>query len=104
MNELKTTTKLVQKVLEEQPHTRNSDGYLYIEVLKVIGNKKHINLVGMPVGQLLCNLTELGVPTIETVGRCRRRVQGKHPELCADAEFEFFRSEREEAFREYARG
>ena len=101
MNKLRTLTDMVRIILEQQPETRSSDNLLYIEVLRRCTNQ---NVLNMPVWAFYQNLKEWQLPSIETVGRCRRKLQEQHPELKANSEVAGFRSEREEAFREYARG
>lgn len=101
--ELRTTTDLVKVILTEQPETRCSDNLLYSAVLDHIGKEAGVNIGNMSIRVVLHNMKHLHLPTIETVGRCRRKLQEKHPELRAVAEVEAFRSEREGAFREYAR-
>ena len=101
--ELKTTTALVKTILIEKPYTRNSDNILYTEVLEHIGQAKGVNINRMPIGKVLTEMRNLNLPTIETVGRCRRKIQETHPELRPTIEVAGVRSEREKIFREYAR-
>lgn len=99
MTELKNTTLLVKQVLETVPAARNSDNLLFIEVVKII-NK---SLIFKPLAEVLTNLKEYDLPSIETVGRCRRKLQAEFPELKAKKAVQDFRDEREEDFREWAR-
>ena len=98
MTELKNVTKLVKQVLETVPSARNSDNYLYIEVVRIINQ----SVLRLPLAVVLTNLKEYDLPSIETVGRCRRKLQAEFPELRARKAVEEFRSGREEAFREWA--
>lgn len=99
MSELRNTTKMVKQVLEEVPATRNSDNYLYIKVVGIINQQA----LRMPLAVVLQNLKTFNLPSIETVGRCRRKLQAEFPELRADKTVEDFRSELEYAFREWAK-
>ena len=99
MTELKTTTLLVKQVLETVPAARNSDNLLFIEVVKII----NINLIFKPLAEVLTNLKEYDLPSIETVGRCRRKLQAQFPELRAAATVQGIRDGREEEFREWAK-
>lgn len=99
MTELKNTTMLVKQVLETVPAARNSDNYLYIEVVRSINQ----SVLRLPLAVVLTNLKEYDLPSIETVGRCRRKLQAEFPELRAGADVQGFRGDREEAFREWAR-
>ena len=104
LKELNTTTELVKNILEEYPETRNSDNALYIQVLNVYGKHKGINLENMSVLRFFMQIKDIGVPSIETVGRCRRKIVETHPELAGNDVVEGHRTLNEESFRAYARG
>lgn len=59
---------------------------------------------GYPFASALINLASWGIPSIETVGRCRRKLQHDYPELCGNDTVEGFRTVKEAEFRDYARG
>lgn len=103
MSNLHTTTEIVKEILGSCPDARNSDNTLYLQVLKVVGEQKGINLEDMSVLSFFLKIKELGVPSIETVGRCRRKIVETHPELAGNDTVEGFRTANEEEFREYAR-
>lgn len=96
---LRNMTELVKTIMEQQPETRSSDNLLYIEVLKRTTSQ---NVLNMPVWLFYQNLTEWQMPSIETVGRCRRKAQQKNPHLKAKPEVEGFRYDRETEFIEFA--
>lgn len=100
---LHTTTDIVKSILKENPDARNSDNVLYLQVLKVLGERKGVSLENMSVLSFFLNIKEMGVPSIETVGRCRRKIVETHPELAGNDTVEGFRAANEEEFREYAR-
>lgn len=100
ITELKTTTLLVKEILKTVPETRSNDKLLYYRLCE----KKNNLALSMPFGMVLLNLDEFRIPSIETVGRCRRKLQEQHPELRANSNVEAGRMLNEEAFREYARG
>ena len=104
MNDLKTTTKLVKAILEEDKQARNNDGYLYIKVLSVYGQKHGIDYVSMQAQDLLPFVTNLGIPNSETVRRTRQKVQQHHPELAACDKVAGMRMINETEFRQYSRG
>ena len=104
MNELRNTTELVWEILVTVPETRNSDNLLYIEVLRHYSEKLGIDVAGYPFASVLKNLNEWGIPTIETVGRCRRKLQHDNPELAASGKVRCQRAERRAEFIDYARG
>lgn len=99
MTELKNTTELVKHVLETVPAARNSDNLLFIEVVKII----NLNLIFKPLAEVLTNLQEYGLPSIETVGRCRRKIQAECPELRSNKAVHGFRAEKEEEFKELSK-
>ena len=98
MSELRNTTKMVKYVLEKEPRTRNSDNLLWLEVVKL----KNQGVLRMPMAVVMQNLSTYGLPSIETVGRCRRKLQAAHPELRAERAVEAFRTGLEEFLREWA--
>lgn len=102
--ELKTTTELVKAILTENPETRNSDRLLYVELTKYYSEKFNFDIGGFPFSSVLLNLDSWGLPEIETVGRCRRKLQRDYPELRANDTVEGFRTVRQEEFKRYARG
>lgn len=99
MNNLNTLTELVKIILEQQPETRSSDNLLYIEVLARYAGQ---NVLNMPVWAFYQNQREWKIPSIETVGRCRRKAQQKNPHLKATAEVQDFRCDKESEFRKFA--
>ena len=101
MSNLRTLTELVRIVLEQQPETRSSDNLLYIEVLRRCTNQK---VLDMPVWMFYQNQREWQLPSIETVGRCRRKAQQENPHLKATAEVQGFRYDKETEFVQFAKG
>ena len=96
---LRNMTELVKTILEQQPETRSSDNLLYIEVLRRCTNQRVLN---MPVWMFYENLTEWHLPSIETVGRCRRKAQQENPHLKATADVQDFRYDKETEFMRFA--
>lgn len=96
---LRNLTELVRTIMEQQPETRSSDNLLYIEVLKRCTSQ---NVLNMPVWAFYQNLREWQLPSIETVGRCRRKAQQENPHLKAKPEVEGFRYDRETEFIKFA--
>lgn len=96
---LRKTTVLVKSILECNPNTRNSDSLLYIEVCKKLNPEVEHWLFF----DVLRNQSELGLPSIETVGRCRRKVVETYPELAGCSDVEAQRILNEEEFIDYGR-
>ena len=99
IDELFTLTTLVESMLVKYPQARNSDNVLYIKVVEYINP----NALRMPFVNVMNNLKNLGLPTIESVGRCRRKLQAEKPELWSDKQVQKYREENEKTFEEYAR-
>ena len=99
MNKLRNLTELVKMILEQQPETRSSDNLLYVEVLARCAGQ---NVLNMPVWAFYQNQREWKLPSIETVGRCRRKIQQENPCLRATPDVQNFRHEKEAQFREFA--
>ena len=104
MLDLKNTTALVKSILEQDKQCRNSDSFLYLKVLSVIGKQKGIDIEKMSIPYFLLNLHGAGFPGFETVRRTRQKLQQHHPELAACEAVEGFRAVNEQEFRAYARG
>lgn len=103
MNDLKHVTQIVKAVLEKYPQTRNSDSFLYLKVLHIIGRNRRIDINGMTVGEFLLCKRELGLPGFETVRRTRQKIQAANPELAACESVNIMRLENENEFRRFAK-
>ena len=99
MKNIRRTSDLVKKILEEEPKARNSFSHLYY----MICLKKNPKVLGMPFAQVIMNLKDLNLPPFESVRRSRQRLQAVYPELAASDEVECCRTELEETYRDYAR-
>ena len=104
MSELKTVTKLVKSILEEDTQCRNSDSFLYLKILETYGNKNGIDINEMSVPNFLLTMKKNGFPGFETVRRTRQRVQAENPDLAACDKVKGMRMINETEFRQYARG
>ena len=104
--ELQYTSQLVKLILEQDEKARNSDNYLYLRVLESIAasRKWNISLLSMSVSYFLLNMSEMGAPGFETVRRSRQKIQRQFPELAGSDAVGKMRTDREKAFREFARG
>lgn len=100
---LRNTTELVKYILENDKRARNSDSFLYLKVLEEIDNERGTDILRMKVMHFLSDQAELDIPSIETVGRCRRKVVESNPHLAGNSEVEVGRALKETEFREYAR-
>lgn len=101
--ELITTTDLVRMILKNHPEARNSDNQLYYLVIKNLGKQKGIDIESMSMPHFLLHMKDYNMPSIESVGRCRRKIVESHPELAGNSDVEAGRSLNEEIFRDYGR-
>lgn len=96
---MKQLEKWVQIELENNTELRGSDDLLYISILeKYYG----LSLSSMSVSYFFKNYRQWKAPTIETVGRCRRKCQAKHPELLPNNNIVIARKRVEKKFYKYA--
>lgn len=96
---MKQLEKWVQTELENDTELRGSDDLLYIRILeKYFG----FMLDCLSVSFFFKNYRHWKLPTIETIGRCRRRCQKKHPELLPADDIVIARKRIEKKFKKYA--
>ena len=100
----KTTHDLVKRILEQRPETRNSDMVLYTALTQHIEEQNGLNIAGKSFYYVLCNLKELGLPSIESVGRARRKIQEQCPHLQSEKKVKKMREVQEEEYRKYSKG
>lgn len=101
---LKKTTDLVYGILLDDKAARDSDNVLYVKVLEYYGAKLGVDFNRVSVSSFFKHYRGYHIPSIETVGRCRRKLQEEYPLLCASDLVTCERLERETEFRDYARG
>ena len=104
MTDLKTTTKLVKRILEEDKQSRNSDSFLYLKVIEHIAEENGINLYGISIPVFLVTMKEYGFPPFESVRRTRQKIQQTYPHLMACEAVMEMRIANEEKYLAYARG
>ena len=96
-------TNLVKEILEENIQARNSDTYLYLQVIYKVGLLKGINMNEMSVTDFLLRRSSLNFPNYETVSRVRRKLQAEHPELTSSKEVKAQKLINERVYRDYAK-
>ena len=104
MNDLKNTTALVKEILKTDKKSRNSDSFLYLRVLEIIGKKKGIDINSVSIPCFLLYMSGTKFPPFESVRRARQKIQERNPELAACDAVADARAMNEEVFRDYARG
>jgi hypothetical protein len=101
--EINTTTAVVKEVLKAHEKARNCDDYLYFLVCSIIGQQNGFDVENMTMAHFLLYRKEFKLPSYETVGRARRKIQQCHPELAGSDVVEGYRTANEEPFKRYAR-
>lgn len=90
--------EFVKPILEQSEPTRNSDDVLYFQVCtKLLGDN-------LSLKHVLLNRKDLRIPSYESVGRARRKLQEDYPELRARPEVEERREELAQEYRAMAVG
>lgn len=96
--EIVLSERVVEKLLEEKPFTRDSDDLLYYEVIREICHTTDLSAYDVFVQG-----NNFGLPAYETVRRTRQYVQAKREDL-KGVRTRQIRKEREQIFKAYARG
>ena len=89
----------VQAILEKDEVARGSDAHLYC----VLAESLSPNVTYKPFRRVLMEADKFGLPSIETVGRVRRKVQELNPRLRPADAVKKYRTDNEELMRQYAR-
>lgn len=100
MEKLKDLEKKVMKILKRNPATRGDDDLLY----SCLMNDMHVNLMNYSAQNFILNYRKMGIPTIETVGRCRRKIQAKDETLKPTPDIVLNRKKLETSFYNYSLG
>ena len=99
MRNLKTIVGKVRAVLQKDEEARNDDMLLYLKVCN--GCLKDTGV--MPFAEVMAQYKYLGLPSFESVGRTRRKLQAQYPELMGNARVRRLRAAGEKAYRKYAK-
>lgn len=96
MAKIKLIEPLVEEALINNKACRGDNFILYLEVLK-----KYIDL-NLSIKDVFLNHDLLGIPSLESITRARRKLQEKHPEL-KDLQAVLIREQEEQQYINYAR-
>lgn len=97
MAKIKTIEPLVEKALKYEPRARSDD---YILILKVLSE---FVTPEMSLEAVFINHVQLGIPSLESITRSRRKIQEQNPNL-RDEKAVKIRHNEEIEYRKYARG
>lgn len=93
----------VEQVLIGNDKARDDDNYLYMLICESHAMKNGISLKNVSVLNFFLRMNEYGFPTLESVGRARRKVQEEYPELCGSRTAQKRRKTNEEVYKESMR-
>lgn len=96
MSKIYQVEPVVLDALKNNPATRGDNFILYIAVLKKYIDPK------MSLQAVFENHKTLGIPSLETITRCRRKLQEQNPEL-RDEAADKLRKADEQEFVDYSR-
>lgn len=97
MKNLKTIEDKVKYALSCNEKARDDDMTLYVCVCAICLPA----VVHMPFANVLLHYRSLDLPNYESVGRIRRKLQAKYPELSASSEVKKRRAAQERHYRSY---
>lgn len=100
MGKLKDLESKVRVILQRNPNTRGDDDLLY----SCLMDDLHVNLLGYSAQNFILNYRKMGLPTIESVGRCRRKLQEKDKLLKPTPDIQLKRKKLENSFYHYSLG
>jgi hypothetical protein len=96
---LKKIQDIVEYQLAKSEEAKGDDNVLYVKVLEYMMP----NLLHMPFGVVMKELKNYSVPSLESVGRARRKLQAEKPWLKPSEEVQKLRADNEQKYLEYAR-
>lgn len=103
MKRMKELSIRVKTILEANENARNSDNILYLHILRSYGAESGLDIDKMSVPMLFLHCKDMGLPSLESTGRARRKVQEMYPHLRCDDNVQIGRELQEETYRQYAK-
>ena len=91
----------VKQALETRPATRSDDFLLIREVCGKISPALEDPMYSPSFSDVLNNHEYYGIPSMETITRCRRKLQKIYPELKAEKEVEIARFNEQQEYERY---
>lgn len=96
MARLKLIEPIVEQALIEEPATREDNFLLYVAVLRKFIDPK------MSIEDVFKNHVLLGIPALETITRCRRKLQEEKPQLRSE-KATAIRTGEEQQYKDYSK-
>lgn len=102
--ELKQLKDIVIETLKQGEIFRENDDELYFAVCVKVNSRINNRLLSeMTVGEFFTNRKRYGLPTFESVSRCRRKAQEEQPELRPSKKVQEARRMQEEKFYDFSK-
>ena len=102
--ELKQLKEIVIETLKQGETFRENDDELYFAVCVKVNSRISDRLLSdMTVGEFFGNRKRYGLPTYESVTRCRRKVQEERPDLKPCEKIQEAREKQEEKFYNFSK-
>lgn len=95
-------SRAVKSVLEEHKDARDNDSVMYWYLINKIGKNHGLDASKLSVYSVLHDYRRLGLPSLESAGRARRKVQRSFPDLCGSKDASAIRAESEEEYKDFA--
>lgn len=99
MQKLRTIEDKVRAILKKDEEARNDDMVLYLKVC----NSYFKDSRGDAFAEVMSQYRYLGLPSFESVGRTRRKLQAEHPEILGSIRIQKIRAKQEQNYRRYAK-
>ena len=103
MGDLRKVSDLVLRILQQDADTRDSDDILYCRVLEHYGKRMGVDFNRVSTISFFKNARRYKIPSIETVGRCRRKMQEEYTDVRGTDNTVRKRQDRAKDFVDYAR-
>lgn len=85
--------------LMQHPEARDSDELL----ISIIDEGIRPEVKHIPYSEVMRNRNKYGLPSCESIRRCRQKVQAEYSELCGSKKVQQYREEKRKEYEEFAR-
>lgn len=99
MSKIKKVEPLVKKVLEDNENARNDD----FELILMVYTEINENAMFCPFYKVMRAHKAYGLPSMESITRCRRKLQSEYEHLKADNKIQEIRLDLEQEFIDYSK-
>lgn len=89
----------VRRILQENVDARNSDELL----ISIVDTEINPGISKMPYFDVMSHRHKYGLPSCESIRRCRQKLQADEPELAPTSKVKKYREDNQAEFEEFAR-